>query len=331
MEEHMAAATGISITTSPKYLAPAFDTAPLDIARNLLESHDPARAMDAVRLLRDSMQFTRKRLGAEAAWKSAIDRKVRSHHVLSLMQEDPFIGRCFAKPRGYAGDAVMLDFIYHHPDSRPYLDRATARGRAATGFSTNTPAPRAVRNRAWLLATEIDAVCARNPQAEILSIACGHLRESQHSRALQSHTFGRFVALDQDEDSLNVVRAATASLGIEAKPLAVKDVIARGKRLGRFDFIYAAGLYDYLNDKIAARLLQSLHGLLKEGGKLWVANFLPEIPDRAFMESFMDWWLIYRTPEDMMRLADALPEGSYTSRRTFVEHEGNIVFLEVCR
>ena len=94
----------------------------------------------------------------------------------------------------------MLDFIYHHPANDGYLAAATPRGRASTGFSTNTPAPRGVRNRAWLLATEIDALCNRNPKAEILSLACGHLREALHSRAVQNRSFGRFVALDQDEE-----------------------------------------------------------------------------------------------------------------------------------
>jgi hypothetical protein len=70
---------------------------------------------------------------------------------------------------------------------------------------------------------------------------------------------------------------------------------------------------------------------LKKGGKIWIANFLPDIPDRAFMESIMDWWLVYRTPEQMRQLAEPLRESGCSGCRTFVEHEGNIVFLEVCR
>jgi hypothetical protein len=82
---------------------------------------------------------------------------------------------------------------------------------------------------------------------------------------------------------------------------------------------------------VAGRLLQSLFGMLKPGGKVWVANFLPGILDRAFMESLMDWWLVYRTADQMRELVDALPAGAYSSSRAFVEHDANIVFLEVCR
>ena len=303
----------------------------LEGARELFESGEPNQVMNAVQLVRDEMSLARVRFGADEEWRDAIASRIRPHAVLDMLHEDPFIGRSYVKPRGYAGDAVLLDFIYHHPAVNSYLDAATPRGRAATGFSTNSPAPRAVRNRAWLLAAEIDAICARNPNAEILSMASGHLREVRHSRAVKGRAFGRFLALDQDLESLEVVRSDWGPLGVNAQEGTVKDVIARGNRLGRFDFIYAAGLYDYLNDKVARRLLESLFALLKKGGKVWIANFLPGIPDRAFMESFMDWWLVYRSPQQMLELAGALPRDEYSSLRTFVEHEANIVFLEVCK
>ena len=89
--------------------------------------------------------------------------------------------------------------------------------------------------------------------------------------------------------------------------------------------------FDYLNDKVAARLLRALFALTKPGGKVWVANFLQGIEDRGFMECMMDWWLLYRSEEDMARLAASLPEAENLSWRTFSEHENNIVFLELTR
>jgi len=32
--------------------------------------------------------------------------------VCNLLYQDPFTYRAFSKPRGYAGDAVMMDYIY---------------------------------------------------------------------------------------------------------------------------------------------------------------------------------------------------------------------------
>ena len=36
----------------------------------------------------------------------------RGHLLQELVQQDAFTARAASKPRGYAGDAVMMDFIY---------------------------------------------------------------------------------------------------------------------------------------------------------------------------------------------------------------------------
>jgi len=303
----------------------------LDRAADLLQSQDPYCPMEAIRVLRDGMHAARREFADEFAWRRFIKEGPRRHRALTLAHQDPFIARAFAKPRGYPGDAVILDFIYRHPANRRYIAESTPAGRASVGFSTNTPAPRAVRNRAWLLANEIDAVCARTPGAQILSMACGHLREAADSVALQSGAAGRLLAVDQDAASLAVVQDESSAFGVEVAECSVRSLLAREVRLGRFDFIYAAGLFDYLNDQVAGCSVAALFELLKPGGKLWVANFQPGIVDRAFMESFMDWWLTYRSAEDMFRIASAVPAYACASRRTFLEHESNIVFLELCR
>lgn len=306
----------------------SYDNA-MSIAQRLFSAGDANSVMRAARLLRDTMADARREMTNDAEWRAAIE-KIRTHPVLRFAHEDPFVHRCWSKPRGYAGDAVLLDYIYDYPHS-PFQDGTSPNGRASMMFTTDAPGPRAVRNRAWLLASEIDATCRRVKDAEFLSLACGHLREAASSAALRNGAAKRFVALDQDEESLEVVRRSSAHLGVEAREGSVRSVIARGRELGKFDFVYAAGLYDYLNDKVAARLLRALFDLTKPGGKVWIANFNKGIEDQGYMESFMDWWLIYRDEAEFARLADALPSNQVASARTFVEHENNIVFLEVIR
>jgi hypothetical protein len=53
---------------------------------------------------------------------------------------------------------------------------------------------------------------------------------------------------------------------------------------------------------------------LAEGGRLLVGNFSPHNPTRAFMEWIGNWYLTYRTPDDMRRLAlDAgIPEEHFS-------------------
>lgn len=285
----------------------------------------------AARRLRDLLADIRRRCSSEAEWRHVVDQQVRRQPVYPMALQDPFVARANEKPRGYAGDAVMLDYIYQHPSRDRDLEAVPPLARAAMQFTTNAEAPRAVRNRAALLAAEIDALARRKARPAVLSMACGHLREASMSRAVRAGEIGRFVAIDQDVESLAVVAGEAGRYGVEALEGSVKTLLVRKEPLGKFDFVYAAGLYDYLNVRLAERLLQELFRLVEPGGKVWVANFKPDIADRAYMEALMDWWLIYRDEAEMMSLADALPADEIARKRVFTEHEDNVVFLEVVR
>ena len=43
----------------------------------------------------------------------------RSHPIRQLVHQDPFTHRAFSRPRGYAGDAELLDFIYGREEGWP--------------------------------------------------------------------------------------------------------------------------------------------------------------------------------------------------------------------
>ena len=51
----------------------------------------------------------RRRQTPGTAWTQFIREVVRPHPLFSLCLEDPYTNRAFHKPRGFAGDAVMLD------------------------------------------------------------------------------------------------------------------------------------------------------------------------------------------------------------------------------
>jgi extracellular factor (EF) 3-hydroxypalmitic acid methyl ester biosynthesis protein len=71
--------------------------------------------------------------------------------------------------------------------------------------------------------------------------------------------------------------------------------------------------------------------MLNPGGRLLIANFLPNISSAGYMEAFMDWWLIYRTEAELLRLAETLPGEQVETTDLFVEENKNIAFLEVTR
>ena len=181
------------------------------------------------------------------------------------------------------------------------------------------------------MAAVIDQTCATVERPDILSVACGHLREAALCRGVKGGLAGRFVALDQDELSLDVVDRDLGDHGVVTNCSSIKALF-RGELAGeRFDLIYSTGLYDYLDDKIATRLTARLFEMLRPGGRLVLANFLPDLYCAGFMETFMGWELIYRTPEQVAALVDTVAVDQVAHRRTYVERNANIVFLDVAR
>jgi extracellular factor (EF) 3-hydroxypalmitic acid methyl ester biosynthesis protein len=265
-------------------------------------------------------------------WRARVIPALRTHSLYPLLLEDPFVRHSAVRPRGYAGDAELLDFIYGSVNIRPRLDNATPLGRKMYRFTCSTSITQAVRNRLVLSAAEIDRLMTSGSRPEIMCVACGHLREAGMTHCVRDGQFGRFLAVDQDEISLDLVREEWLSAGVEPVQMSAWQLIrADAAQMQSFDFIYALGLYDYLSNEAGARLLRRMVELLKPGGKAWIANFVPGLAGSGFMEAAMDWWLIYRAPSQLEDLVAGVDKSMIASHRLFLEPENNVVFLEIIR
>ena len=71
----------------------------------------------------------------------------------------------------------------------------------------------------------------------------------------------------------------------------------------KYQLIWSAGLFDYLNDKKFIFLLNHIIPLLANDGELVVGNFSSNNPTQAYMEVIGDWKLKHRTPEQLVSLA----------------------------
>jgi len=257
-------------------------------------------------------------------------RSLRTTHPLTdMLYQDPLTSRAFAKPRGYAGDAVMMDYIYGIHGAYEASRQASDAGRAVHQYIQSRPAATAVRNRREHIAQLIDETAAGMSRPDILAVASGHVREVELSTALASARIGRFVALDADAESLREVDTQYASLGVETVHASVRHILARKVELDQFDFVYAAGLYDYLNDAVASALTARLFELTRPGGRLLIPNFAPCCPDRAYLEAFMAWDLIYRDEFDMTGLLARIPAEEIASYDIYSDRSRSIVYLMI--
>ena len=285
--------------------------------------------IDGMRDLRDYLRGLRSSVSRER-WLTIAAEIVMRHPIAELALGCPVTRRSFEKPRGYPGDAPLLDLIYGVGDKLETPHPATIAGQVHF-YVTHSTACRAVRQRRQIIASELAKLAAEAAGSlSILSVACGHLREFE---LLSPATIDRIVAfhvLDQDTESLAEVQRCYGSKGrIRTVEGSVKSIIRTKTIFADLDFIYSAGLFDYLAPPIAMRLIEHLFGFLKPGGRLLVANFTPAVEDVGYMETFMDWRLIYRTPEELHELFSSLPAGEVAGIKSFTDQRDAVAYAIV--
>lgn len=283
------------------------------------------RTFDGVNSLCRAMLDIRMRTDDET-WRSVSKPFIESHRLHGLLQQDPYTKRANEKPRGYAGDAVMLDYLYY----RQPPEGTTDFGREVFRCTVASPGGEAVRWRARHFADRVDRLSSDSGGVRCLSLACGHLREAEYSQAIKTRRV-HVIAADQDSESLSTVRAAYGAYSVETLHCSVRDVLKGGISFDDVHLAYAAGLYDYLPQKEATALTARLFSMLSPGGSVVVPNFLVRNPVRGYMESFMDWYLVVRTPEELHELGNGIPETQIASRRYYEDPFGVVGYLEITK
>lgn len=258
-------------------------------------------------------------------WERFCREVVPGHKLTALIHQDPFTLHSVQKPRGYAGDAMLLDYIYGQRNGS-----TTTIGKSIFDFTTNTPPCRAVRARARIIAGIIDRMARQRKDMRILSIACGHLREAEMSEAVRAGKVSEYVAFDQDAESLAHVRAHFSSTNFKTIQGSIAELLlGRLRTLGQFDLVYAAGLYDYLSQKIATRLTTWMFNTTRARGITLLTNFLHDTAGAGYMEAFMEWNLIYRSTEELRDTARRIPSERITDMKDYVDEDEQVAFIEL--
>lgn len=335
---HANAHTGLQPTPAPPARADSGATAqPQTSLSSSLQDHTSALLNHAFKLLHEGNAVAAFRLlGAplSALWSEArgsargteMQAQCAAHPLHALVQQDPYTHRAATKPRGYAGDAVMMDYIYdgQAPAGTSLMGSAifTATTRASMGLS--------VLYRRQLLKSLIDDTVVTHEAGRVLSVASGHCRELVGSLVNAPFFSGEFVALDQDALSCAEVAHCHADGRVRVLHAGVRELLAgsMANELGGFDLVYSAGLFDYLPDGLARRLTAQLLKMLRPGGRLVIANFVPTGSGRGYMELFMDWSLVLRDQAAMHALA--LSAGAATVN-SFHDPHHNVVYAELRR
>jgi hypothetical protein len=222
---------------------------------------------------------------------AVLDQERRIFRSTASMQ-----GFSYVKPHGYPGDFEIIERICHRVVSS--LSNVTK----WDSFFHEGDAPRAVRNRSSLLAGLLQEAQPKS----ILSAACGPSLDL--TEVLQQDISLRDIDfLDNDPNAIarTKVNLSTLDQSIARNfGFNVKNVL-RFKPTRTYGFVWCSGLFDYLNDTTAVFLLKRMSDMLSAGGTLALGNFGEDNGSRSYMEIVGRWFLIYRSPADLMRLASA--------------------------
>jgi extracellular factor (EF) 3-hydroxypalmitic acid methyl ester biosynthesis protein len=198
-----------------------------------------------------------------------VQATVRHHPVFQAFMLDPYTNRAFSKPRGFAGDAELIDLFYGF-SSAPVF--STVQGRSIFEELMRLPSCDSVRYRRSLYGQFVDDIAmAASEKATVLSLACGHLREIGFSKAAADKGKVKIIGIDSDPLAIEEAERYLSGKDVELKNASIIEFIRRRAWGQKFNGVYSAGLFDYLDEKIARKVITTAFESLLPGGKLWSA------------------------------------------------------------
>jgi extracellular factor (EF) 3-hydroxypalmitic acid methyl ester biosynthesis protein len=250
-----------------------------------------------------------------------------------LLLRAPFAYRAFAKPLGYAGDYEMVKQILSDP-----RQGGSTYFQVINSMYLQTEVAKAHRNRIDVLEDRLVQLSCRDTTSErrrILNVGCGPAFEVERLLARTGNVQPLELTLvDFNEETLNYARSRlesvkSADIEIKFMHASVHELLKRSGdgslQFGNFDFVYCAGLFDYLSEKICTRLVRQFVQWTRPGGRILVTNVHLSNPQRFVMEHVLEWHLIYRD-ESMMQ---ALFPSAGFAVDVFTDLTGVNVFAEV--
>lgn len=225
-----------------------------------------------------------------------------------LMMCSPFANRTYTKPLGYAGDYEMVNMILREP-----LEGKSFYAKAVNGWFVQQWPAEAHRNRITYLTERLCEEALRGERRKrpirVLNLGCGPAHEILQFMTesdLCKHI--EFILWDFNDETVERTSRTleecrrknhrTASIQVVKK--SVHQVLKDGSRTGpamkqtQYDYIYCAGLFDYLTDKTCKQIMSIFYDWLAPGGLLAITNVVDCKPFRNMLEFLLDWHLIYR-------------------------------------
>ncbi len=243
--------------------------------------------------------------------------------VTPVLSVCPLVQRAYTKPLGYAGDYQVMQYYYNNA-----LEGDSVFAQVFHKLGVEHPLSAGVRTRkdyvVQLMTEEHDRHLARGvaePVFRVASLGCGPAREVSDFIANRKGWPGHvaWTLIDQEDEALSIayneshrqLRATGADGSLQCLHLSFVQIMRDPSLLpieSGQHFIFATGLFDYLGEAVAQVLVRTLFDQLATDGLIVLGNALGPNDHFWSPEFILDWTMLYRTREEMLRLAKRLPE-----------------------
>jgi SAM-dependent methyltransferase len=258
-------------------------------------------------VFRAIMIFERKCLAADEEYKVYKLKRIFINKFRSIFARGEYVLWSLRKPFGYAGDFKIIDDLYRNCPTTTGFDRLF------DNYTQMSAIAVAVRNRKEdfkrLIVDFVNK--SRSKTFHIMDLAAGPCRDvkellSSNNLAVKNLTIDCY---DNDERAIEYAKSLLSDFTNvnffkeNAVRVALKKDINSviGKQ---YNLIYSTGLFDYLGEEVATRLVKNLRKLLTPDGVLLIANVRDKFsnPSVYFMEWAADWNLVYRSDEEFRKI-----------------------------
>jgi extracellular factor (EF) 3-hydroxypalmitic acid methyl ester biosynthesis protein len=248
--------------------------------------------------------------------------------VTPVLLACPIAHRAYTKPLGYAGDYKVMQYYYNNA-----LEGESVFAQVFHKFGVEHPLSAGVRTRkdyvVRLMEEEHRRYLGRGeaePVFRVASLGCGPAREVSDFIARRKGWPGQvaWTLIDQEDEALSIayndshrqLQATGADGVLQCLHLSFVQIIRDPSLLpieSGQHFIFATGLFDYLGEAVAQVLVRTLFDQLAVGGLIALGNALGPNDHFWSPEFILDWTMLYRTREEMLRLGQRLPETAEVS------------------
>ena len=254
----------------------------------------------------------------------------------------PFANRAVTKPMGYAGDYGIVNMILDDPHQGDSLY-----AKIMHRWFVKQPPAEAHRNRVKYLTARLHEESLRAARSarktmRAYNVGAGPAREVQDFMA--EHDLSNaadFTLVDFSEETLahgkKVLEASRAKHGRQTQLRFVRKSVAQllkseGKIARRtldqqYEFVYCAGLFDYLTDAVCREFMDVLYEMVAPGGLLVATNVDAGNPIKHWLAYVLEWPLIYRNHADMAALRPG--KAAVDDTRIVSDITGVNIYIEV--